>query len=188
MQRGRSSDGDGRPRSLSARTGAGRSPAWAVLLLVLCAGLVQLAVLRPRLPERVASHFDLRGEVDGWMSPTAFVVTFAALELVLAGVFLAVGEMVRRVSVRFINLPNAAHWLAPEREAGTRRAVERDLLLLGAGTLLLLLFAVQESYRVSTTSASALRFWPVFGTYFALVGVWMTWFLLRYSRVPRHER
>ena len=159
-----------------------------MLLLVLGTGLVQLAVLRPRLPERVASHFDMRGEVDGWMSPTAFVIAFAAVELLIAGVFLAIGEMVRRISVRFVNLPNAAHWLAPEREGDTRRAIERDLLILGAGTLLLILCAVQESYRVSTGSASGLRFWPVFGAYFVLVGVWVVWFHLRYARVPRHER
>jgi hypothetical protein len=159
-----------------------------VLLLVLCAALVQLALLWPRLPERVASHFDLRGEVDGWMSPRAFVITFALVELGLAGVFLALGEMVRRISVKYINLPHAEHWLAPEREADTRRKLERDLVLLGAGTLLLFLFVVQECYRVSTGAKGGVPLVPVLVAYAVLIAVWTSWFGLRFARVPRDGR
>lgn len=165
-----------------------KSWARAALLLTLCAGLVQLALLVPHLPERVASHFDLRGEVDGWLDRRSFVITFALLEVFLAGIFVAVGEMVRRLPARFVNMPHREYWLAPEREAATRLALERDLAVLGAATLIVVLLAVQACYRVSTGAAERLSAFPVLGTYAAVVCAWTVWLLLRHARVPERGR
>jgi uncharacterized membrane protein len=58
---------------------------WPGILLNLAAALFGFA-MRGRLPERVATHWNLHGEVNGWSSRTALLLMVPGLALVMAGV------------------------------------------------------------------------------------------------------
>lgn len=81
--------------------------------------LAHLAYYHSSLPERVASHFNAAGEPNGWMSKNAFFAFEIVLYGLVVGLILLVPLGLRRLPVRFINLPNRDYWLAPERRAQT---------------------------------------------------------------------
>lgn len=100
------------------------------LLVVLYSGL--------NLPESVASHFDSTGRPDAYMPRTAFLWVST---LVVCGVpqlvMWLVPRSVRRPGFR---LPNASHWLSPERIGQTERYMERWATAIGAVLAAFLLF------------------------------------------------
>lgn len=72
-----------------------------------------------QLPNRVATHFNLHGKADGWMSRAQHVKFTLGVgvgtPLLVVGVFALVGKM----KGWGLNLPNKDYWLAPEREQAT---------------------------------------------------------------------
>jgi len=72
-----------------------------------------------QLPERVATHFGVGGEPDGWMTrsasqKSALVFGFAFPLFVVVLCYAA-----RFLPERLINLPRKDYWLAPERRSET---------------------------------------------------------------------
>lgn len=158
----------------------------AILAVSLAAGLGHLALVAPRLPERVASHFDLAGRPDGWMSQGAFALVYAALELFVGLVFVGVVELTLRAPKQWINVPHREHWLAPEREAATRATIARDLAWIGASTFALLALTVHHSWRVSVGAAGRTPAIPWILVAFVLAPLaWTLRLCLRWMRVPR---
>ncbi|MEP6589602.1 MAG: SdpI family protein [Gemmatimonadota bacterium] len=85
-----------------------RTRLWPGLTLVLAATIFGIAS-RGALPDRVASHWNLAGEANGWSSPTALVVGFPLLAL-FAALVLTVAP---RVDPKRGNFPEHAseYWL-----------------------------------------------------------------------------
>lgn len=90
-----------------------------VALLALLAVLVGDLVLDyPKLPARVASHFDWAGAPNGWMSRQQFLIVTAVLIVVFVSLFVGVARIARLPDEK-LNLPNKDYWLAPERRGKT---------------------------------------------------------------------
>ena len=157
----------------------------ASIALMWSLGLLQMAILWPHLPDRVATHFDLSGQVDGWSSAQSFMVFFVVLETFLAILFLVSVELTLRISSQWFNLPHKDYWLAPERSAETRANLARDLAFIGLSTQLLIFFAVHQCYVVSTgIEASAPAGWQALGLYLVVVLGWVAILCWRYRRIP----
>jgi eukaryotic-like serine/threonine-protein kinase len=89
---------------------------WAVFYAIFC---VYVLTSTPELPQRIASHFGVNGKADGWMTretwqKTVFLFgTFFPLAMPL------IMGLIRFIPDRFVNIPNRAYWLAPERKEQT---------------------------------------------------------------------
>lgn len=69
------------------------------------------------LPERMASHFDFSGKVDGYSSKDSFYISWFVQTSILNALVLGVGLIVRKVPASMISVPNKEYWLAtPERK------------------------------------------------------------------------
>jgi uncharacterized membrane protein len=96
----------------------GKRP-WIVFFLMLVFATIYLVETSPQLPSMVASHFDIGGY------PNAFITRGAYTRFILG---FAVGLPIAMVALltfvyagaRDFKLPNRDYWLAPERIAGTR--------------------------------------------------------------------
>jgi uncharacterized membrane protein len=71
------------------------------------------------LPARVATHFDISGRPDGWMSRTTAVVFSAVVGSLLSMFLMGLFFSLRFFPDRAFNLPRRDYWLAPERRAAT---------------------------------------------------------------------
>jgi uncharacterized membrane protein len=108
-----------------------------ILIVLAMIYLAQIAYFYPRLPEKVASHFNHLGEADGWMSKMEFTV----FQVILLGFILATTSLIpaffNKLPDSLINIPNKSYWLASERRkesilklAGVTDNLRAALLLL----------------------------------------------------------
>ena len=118
----------------------------AALLTTGAAGVILASYHWQSLPERVASHFNLSGTPDAWMSRDANFFFSAGMMVFVTASFSLVGVLVRRLPARWINLPNKPHWFAPERERETRDDLERWSYSFGALLNLFMIFVTHLAY------------------------------------------
>jgi hypothetical protein len=105
------------------------NPLFVLLILTAIDGLM-LGATRRQLPPSVASHFDIRGNADGWSDTETFVLVFAVLSLGLPLMMVGIFRLTRYLPPSLINLPNRDYWLAPERREETYSVLLRQSLWL----------------------------------------------------------
>lgn len=165
---------------------------WA-FVASLGAAAIHAALYAPQLPERVASHFDLAGDADGWTSPRQLVGVYAAALALTAGSFLICPLVLSGIPDSMINLPRKDWWLAPERREATLRRISDQLLGFGVGTIAFLAGMMHLVFVANLSAAEAageVRLGPWFGILLGafLVGTvaWSLALVLRFRRVPDH--
>lgn len=106
-----------------------RSPVSALAALVVLSWL-HLRYFLPRLPDRIATHFNGSGVPDGWMSRA----TLGFFDLVLLAFVLLVvigsAALTRVFPVSLINVPHRDHWFAPERRRQSHQRLFRHMMWL----------------------------------------------------------
>jgi len=164
-----------------------KTPALAAFALVASYGLF-LALNYGALPERVATHFGVSGEANGWMGRQEFVLFQAGLLALLASVFFLLPRLLAGMPARWVNVPNRDYWLTPEHRP------EFDALLAGSmawmGVLVLGLMVsilaltvkvnLSPSPRLPASAAGLLL-----GLFVAAEVAWFVLFLSRLLRRPR---
>ncbi|HNQ89784.1 MAG TPA: DUF1648 domain-containing protein [Verrucomicrobiota bacterium] len=131
---------------------------WAVLILGAVGDLVWHY---PRLPERVASHFNAAGQADGWCTRSEYLATWL-WSLGLVAVLIPVLQWLMKViPARFINMPRRHYWLAPEREAATREAMSAWVFWLGVAMWVTMALLHHLTLRVNLGPERDLGSWPL---------------------------
>jgi len=90
------------------------------------------------LPPRVASHFDLAGQPNGWMTRDELVAFIAGMGILLPLLIVGMMAGAGRIPVSFVNLPNRDYWLAPERRRSTSLVLLRYALWFASMNVLFL--------------------------------------------------
>jgi uncharacterized membrane protein len=161
-----------------------------VVLLAICYVLLfaYVALTYGSLPLRVASHFNLYGRPNGWMSRdslVAFTLGFGIfLPVFIVGVMAGAG----RIPVSFVNIPHREYWLALERRRETSAILFRFSLWLGA--MMVLFITGLHALIVKANSVPGENHFSGAGT--ALVaggfllgtGIWCVLLVRRFARPP----
>ena len=137
----------------------------------------------PGLPERVATHFGGSGAADGWMTRAGYVRFILLFVVVLPSLLVAAIGLLPRLFPQWVNLPNRAYWLAPER-----REDSLDFLLAHAcwfGVLIVLFMAAIHYLLLQANAASPPRlptvpFVALLGAFVAGLAVWMVMLYRRF--------
>lgn len=158
------------------------SPLWILFLLWNLFGAL-IAVTYDQWPDNVATHFDLGGNPNGWMSRNVNLVAFVVLGLTpplfIYGIFCLAGIF----PTRFVNLPRREYWLAPERRDATMRELRRQSLWLGC---LMVLFAAGlyvitfEANQQNPAKLSSNYVLLHLGGFFLGMAVWVIFLLRRF--------
>ncbi|WP_424362283.1 DUF1648 domain-containing protein [Methylocystis parvus] len=91
-----------------------------VAFLALAAVLAaEAAFYLPRLPARIATHFDASGAPNGWASPSVLSQDIALLTAIFAAIFLGAG-LLDHVPMRMINLPGGRRELDAAQEKAAK--------------------------------------------------------------------
>jgi uncharacterized membrane protein len=109
-----------------------------LFVIAIILGVVEAMYFYPRIPDRMAVHFNAGGIADGWGPKLQFFETFGLIFSMIALLFWGLPQLLRRVPDSMMNLPNKDYWLAPERRQQTLDRIMGQLLGFGAMTLLLL--------------------------------------------------
>src|SRR5687768_4726464 len=105
--------------------------------------LAQSVYYYSALPEKMASHFNAAGEVDGWMSKSSFFIFEGGILLLILAEFTLIPFLIKILPDSLINLPNKDFWLAKERREETFAAI-RDYFEWFSILLLALFIAVNQ--------------------------------------------
>ena len=158
------------------------SPLWILILLWILYGAM-IVVTYDHWPPRVATHFDLQGNPNGWMSRNANVVVFAVLGVALPICMYGIFSLARFIPVRFVNLPRREYWLAPERLDATLRELRRQALWLGclvvlfiAGLYVVTLLANQQNPAQLDSSLVL----ALLGGFLLGLAIWVVFLLRRF--------
>jgi uncharacterized membrane protein len=132
-----------------------------IALLILLGALVlagagDLLWLYPGLPARVAMKFNAHGTATAWGDRSGLLATQIIAMVVLVGVALAGRFLLPRLPAGLINMPHRAYWLAPEREAFTRRRIGELILALCVAQLAFLIALTHLTMRANLQPAPSL--------------------------------
>jgi uncharacterized membrane protein len=158
----------------------------AIILAALCVGLlVYLVYSASLLPERMATHFGVDGQPDGWMSRSADLVFFGALGVGLPLLFVAISIVTRFIPARFFNIPHREYWLSPERRAETCTYISRQLLWMGCLMILFLAgvrYLTIQANRMTPVHLPMDLFLAMLGVFLVAVGVWIIIFIRHFTK------
>jgi uncharacterized membrane protein len=129
----------------------------AALLASGAAGILLVSYQWQRLPERVASHFNGAGAVDGWMGKDTNFFLSAGIIAGITATFYLLGVMMRRLPPGWINLPNKDYWFAADRERQTRARLTAWAWTFGAFLNVFLLFAFHMAYLANLSDPVAIN-------------------------------
>lgn len=99
----------------------------AALAATSAAAAAQHAWYWPRLPDRVATHFNWDGTADDWMAKPAATALLLSIQLVVPWFIVAITALTNWLPISLINLPNREYWLAPQRRRESLAFVHREL-------------------------------------------------------------
>ena len=137
------------------------------------------------LPDKVASHFGINGQADGWMTRGGYLLFMISF---MVGVSAFVSVVVGILPARFphwTNVPHGDYWLAPERREESLRYLSAHGKRLGYLIVMMMLGMHYTILLANHTRPPAL---PV-STFtsiligFALALVW--WIVRLYRRFPK---
>jgi|SRR5581483_4971729 len=163
-----------------------RAPLLALAAMT-AAALVHAGLLARTLPERVASHFDFAGQPNGWSARGSFLTSYLGVVALLLLVGVGSGLAFAKLPIRWIDLPNRAYWLDPERRQATVRWMRAWSQWLCAVSIATMTFIWNEIARANQHTPVELGASFTYGVAgFLIVLAAMTgWLVARFARIPR---
>ncbi|HOW64116.1 MAG TPA: DUF1648 domain-containing protein [Candidatus Paceibacterota bacterium] len=149
----------------------------AGLAVALLAHLLQWVYYYPKLPMRVASHFNAMGEVDGWASRNHLLLINAGFVGLMFFLAFLLPWLIRFLPISMVNIPNKQYWATPERwpvvEHGIEIAMQWLALLTYSWMIALNHLTLRVSLKPETQRQLGLLFPVLLGIYLAGMAVWI---------------
>lgn len=158
-----------------------------LLAAPIAAVAIQAFWYAPRLPERVASHFDAAGVPNGWSSRGELLATFGGMFALTSLGLLGLIAVLPRIPRPLVSLPRREHWLAPERRAATIADLRRRLAWFAFATQVFLAGTVQLAIEANLAPDPRLPSGPLYallGGYLAFTLGWIVVFYRRFAKRP----
>jgi uncharacterized membrane protein len=160
--------------------------ALAALLVVVVAAVTHAAHYLPKLPERVATHFNTAGAPNGWMTRDGFARFDASMGAFVLLVILGVALLIRVLPASLINIPHRDHWLAPERRRQTADKIFAHMLWL-AGIVVAFLMGINHLTFLANLGGGHLSGPGLVGLVVAFLAAMGGWVAILYFMFPRPQ-
>lgn len=163
-----------------------RLPFYA-LTLVGVVLLVDLALTVPSLTESVATHFDVTGRPNGWMTRTGYAIFMVALGIGLPLLISVLIPILSRWFPTGINIPNRQYWLAPSRREETLVFLKWHLGWLATLVMWFVLAIHHLVLMANTLHPAVLPHAPFFfmlGCFLVGMAVWTVLLWRRFRKPP----
>ncbi|MCP4878861.1 MAG: DUF1648 domain-containing protein [Gammaproteobacteria bacterium] len=155
-----------------------------IFLALVAAAIAQIIYYYPQMPEVVASHFDGLGAPNDWSSRNGFFGIYAAILLMLIGIFIFVPGWSEKRASFGMKIPHRDYWLAPERIEKTKLFFRRQMMIMGIVHLALAIYAIQLAILANFDQQPRLHTsigWAL-GLYFVFLIGWLIHFYLHFRK------
>lgn len=159
---------------------------WVIFIVSLLVAGLQVFTYYDDLPATLATHFALGGEPNGWMSREVFIAFYFGILVFMLGVFIGIGAWIEKLGPRYINIPNKAYWLAPERRVESCRALRNWMYALGSINAAFIIAMYQMLIDLNIAKEPPVLNETVFlwalGAFLAVMGVFVVGLLRRFGK------
>jgi hypothetical protein len=157
-----------------------------VFLMICVLGAVHAAYWYPRLPERMATHFDLGGTPDDWSTKGTFFAIYYSVMAVSVLLLLGPALLFRVLPTGMMNIPNKGLWFSPEHVQESRDFLFYYFFWFASATLLLLVDLAEQTFRVNLGKSAALPHLKLsLGCYLAFAVLWIAGLMATFMRKPK---
>jgi uncharacterized membrane protein len=140
-----------------------------------------------RLPEVVASHFNVRGEPNGWEAKPVFFAVFAGAVVIAVILTFGIPPIIRATPMERINLPNKEQWLGPQFRAASLDFVSSWFAWFGCAVLLLIMLTFNYAVQSNVDPAhrpDPTRSWYLLVGFGIFTAIWVARLFVRFNRAP----
>jgi uncharacterized membrane protein len=120
-----------------------------VLLLLAALAAIQFAHYYGRLPDTIAVHFGAGGQPNSWSGKGQFIALYGGIEALIILLGLGTASIMDRIPPSVLSIPNAEHWLGPERREASVRFLRAQIIWLEAITLGFLIALAQLIFAIN---------------------------------------
>jgi len=139
------------------------------------------------LPANVASHFDIAGRPNGWMSRGSCVGFTLGLGILMPAFIVGMMAGAGRIPVSFINLPHRDYWLAPVRRQAALAILLRYSLWFACMNVLFVTglqwLIVQANLPNQPPHLNGIGISLVTGGFLAGTAIWVALLLRHFSKI-----
>ena len=160
---------------------------WLTIVALLTA---QCAYYWPRLPNIVAQHFDAQGRPNGFAPKVMTYQFIVGLMALMFAIWFLFPKLLRRIPMKFMNIPNKKYWDTPEHRGRGLDMLEEQMNWFGVGVSALLLFTFHLMLHANLKEGLRLEpvtMWIALAGFFVFVMAWFVIFLRRFNS-PSRER
>lgn len=160
-----------------------RTSIWVLALLFLVF-LGYLGASYGQLPEMVATHFDLEGHPNGWMSRRGHLFFILGLGILFPAVLPGLVALSRFLPDSSLNLPNREYWLSPQRRGETRAFLGQHALWFSSLAVIFTLGVHHLIVRANLQPGvrlSPLMLWSLVGGLLLGLALWITILVRRFA-------
>jgi uncharacterized membrane protein len=160
-----------------------------VFIVSFIANMILVAVGLVLCPGKVAIHFGMGGEPDGWASGSVNALIMSGVNILIFVSFFFTSYLIKITPSRWINLPNKEYWLKPENRDKMESKLKPHLWQFGTLTLMLIFIVNALAIQANLSEPVRLRedifLWSL-GLYVAYTIYWCIKTVLTF-RIPKDE-
>jgi uncharacterized membrane protein len=101
----------------------------------------------PQMPDNVAIHFNVNGEVNGWMPRDANLIISCLIVVIITLSFVGVPYILKSISGDLISIPKKEYWLSVNNKERLIKILSKYLYSIGLVTNIFLIFLFHQIYR-----------------------------------------
>ncbi len=137
-----------------------------------------------KLESAIAVNFQVNGLPNSYQSSWSYALSQIGLCAATAILFLVLPALVKRLPVKYINIPNRNKWLKGEEREKTLKKLNFMLILLG--TVIIYFFTAMNMvvYIANTSIPLVLPVLPFFSILLIFFGFLIAWIVKLYKMFP----
>lgn len=158
-----------------------------VLINLYVAFGLYVGLTQDQLPPKVATHFNLHGDAEGWMTRSGHVRMMLLFGFGFPLLIVGLCALTRFFPARMFNLPHRNYWLAPERRGATAGYLVRQsvwLACLTVGLFIGIHFSVLKANQQSPAHLPQSVLWLILGAFLAGVLAWSLFLHRHFKHSP----
>ena len=101
----------------------------------------------PQMPDKVAVHFNVHGQVNGWMPKNTNLISGCIIIAIITLSISGIPYLIKNMLDNLISLPNKEYWFNGDNKERLIEILSKDLYSIGLAINFFMIFIFHQLYR-----------------------------------------
>ena len=130
---------------------------WIFTLIVIA---LQMFIMFPEMPETIPTHFDFKGNADGWSSKDSFLIIMIVVILGINIWYPLIGFLGHKMPRSLVNIPNKDYWYATPKRKEQMLAVFNVMMAMIFGIMnVIFIYLLYYTYQMAMEREPVMELW-----------------------------